>query len=256
MLPRKAQKLLALIPIAAACECVLCGRRVRRFLPYRGGWAAAPRLMRELRLTGSDIDHYECPACGCSDRERHLLAYLRASGLLEAMRGKALLQFAPEPRLTPVLQRAGLARHVRADLFPASPDIEKVDMLAIPYPAETFDFVMANHVLEHVADDLRALAELRRVLRPGGWAILQTPFSAVLETTVSDPAVSTPAARLEQYGQEDHVRMYGRDIFRRFESAGFRSHVKTHHEALPSVDAARHGMNPGEPFFLFARAEP
>lgn len=250
---RRAQKWLARIALGAERACLLCGARVGRFLPYRGGWRAAPPLMRALRVVGSDLDHYLCPACGCNDRERHLFAYLRAAGLLADLRGKSLLQFAPEPLLTPVLARAGLARHVRADLLPAAPGIEKIDMLAIPYADRTFDFVMANHVLEHVADDVGALAELRRVLKPGGRAILQTPFSAVLERTLCDAGVATAEARLQLYGQEDHVRLYGRDIFDRFAAAGFAAHVVRHEQALPEIEPRRYGVNRDEPFFHFER---
>jgi SAM-dependent methyltransferase len=249
----KVQKLIARIPLGAPRECVLCERRVGRFLPYRGGWRAAPASMRELQVIGSDLDHYECPACGCNDRERHLLFYLRGAGLLEKMRGKSLLHFAPEPRLTAFIERTGLVRHVRGDLFPSVAGVEKIDMLAIAYPDESFDFVMANHVLEHVDDDARALSELRRVLRSGGVAVLQTPYSGVLEHTLSDPGVSTAAARLERYGQVDHVRLYGRDIFARFVSAGFVSRVTQHDQALPDVDPVRFGVNRREPFFLFER---
>ena len=180
-------------------------------------------------------------------------AYLRESRLLDDMRGKSLLHFAPEPRLTLRLDQVGLARHVRADLFPSAPGIKKVDMLAIPYADQSFDFVMANHVLEHVADDGRALTELRRVLRPGGRAILQTPYSEVLEHSLCDSGINTTDARLQLYAQEDHVRLYGRDIFVRFAWVGFAPRVTRHDEILPGIDARRFGMNRLEPFFLFER---
>jgi SAM-dependent methyltransferase len=243
----------AALPVAARCQCTLCERRVRQFLPYRGGWRAAPPLMRALQIVGSDLDHYLCPRCGSTDRERHLWLYLQAAGLLEAMRGRSVLQFAPEPGLMARMDAVGCARLVRADLFPNGPGIERIDMLAIPYADETFDFVLANHVLEHVADDRRALAELRRVLKPGGGAILQTPYSAVLQQTIADPGVTTAEARLQLYGQEDHVRLYGRDIGERFAAAGFVSRMKTHAEALPEIDAVRCGVNRAEPFLWFER---
>jgi SAM-dependent methyltransferase len=253
VLTQKVRKLMARIPLGSERECLFCSHKIGRFLPYRGGWRAAPPLMRALQVVGSDLDHYSCPVCGCNDRERHLLLYLRESGLLDKMRGKSILHFAPEPRLAPVIAQAGPARHVRGDIFPAMPGIEKIDMLAISYPDESFDFVLANHVLEHVADDARALSELRRVLKSGGFAILQTPFSNVLEHTICDPGVCTTEARLQLYSQEDHVRLYGRDIFARFASAGFASRVTGHDEALPGIDPGRFGVNRNEPFFLFER---
>ena len=249
----KTERILARIILGAPRECLLCGNRIGHFLPYRGGWDAAPPLMRSLQVVGSDLDNYLCPACGCNDRERHLFLYLRAIGLMDRLSGKKLLHFAPELKLTPLIESAGLARHVKADLFPTTPDVEKIDVLAISYPECFFDFVMANHVLEHVLDDGRALSELWRVLKPGGLAILQTPFSALLERTIFDPGVVSPEVRLLLYGQEDHVRLYGRDIFCRFASTGFINRVATHEQLLADVDAVRFGVNPREPFFLFER---
>ena len=252
-LTRKAQKLLARIALGSGRECLLCGNRVGRFLPYRDGWRAAPPLMRALRVVGSDLDNYLCPACGCNDRERHLALYFRELGLFEKVRGSAVLHFAPEPRFGPLIAQAGPASYVRADLTPTAPGIERIDMLAIPYVEGRFDFVIANHVMEHVADDTKALSELCRVLRPGGLAILQTPFSNVLDHTISDPGVTARETRLQLYGQEDHVRLYGRDIFASFTAAGFVSRVVRHDQALPAVDAKRYGVNPDEPLFLFER---
>lgn len=81
------------------CQCTLCGHRVWRFMPYQSGSAGVPELMRELEIIGSDIDHFECPHCGAHDRERHLLLYLKASGVLAEIGGRAVLHFAPEKRL-------------------------------------------------------------------------------------------------------------------------------------------------------------
>jgi SAM-dependent methyltransferase len=109
-------------------------------------------------------------------------------------------------------------------------------------------------VLEHVDDDARALAEIRRVLKPGGMAILQTPYSRKLHRTWSDPGIDTPQARLQAYGQEDHVRLFGRDIFERVVAAGFESCVRQHADLLRDIDPATFGINPVEPFFLFRKA--
>ena len=242
---------MARLPLGAWRECCLCGARVGRFLPYRGGWRDAPPLLRSFRVVGSDLDNYLCPVCGCHDRERHLLLYLRQTGLMDKIRGSQVLHFAPEALLTSFIERAGPAKYVLADLFPSRPGVERIDLLSIPYPTASFDLVVANHVLEHVADDLRALSEIRRVLKVGGHAILQTPYSELLASTFSDPGVCSDDARLQIYGQEDHVRLYGRDIFTRFASAGFASQVVEHGQALPEVDPVHCGVNAKEPFFLF-----
>lgn len=104
-------------------------------------------MIRALDVIGSDVDNFQCPWCGSTDRERHLLMYMRAAGLFDALPGMAVLHFAPERHLSRLIVAAGPARYIKCDLFPGAPDIERVDMLAIPYPDKTFDLVIANHVL-------------------------------------------------------------------------------------------------------------
>ena len=207
--------------------------------------------MHAVGGVGSDVDHFECPWCGCHDRERHLFFYMTAIGLLPRMPGKSVLHFAPEKRLSQRIRAAEPARYVKCDLFPQAPDVLQVNMLEIQFEDDSFDLLVANHVMEHVADDQRALAEIVRVLKPGGCAILQTPFSSKLRHTWADSGIDSDEARLQAYGQEDHVRLYGLDIFERFEQAGLRADVKSHREALPDIDSARFGVNEAEPFFLF-----
>jgi len=236
-------------------HCALCGHDVWRFMPYRGGSKASPALMRVLDAVGSDADNFGCPRCSAHDRERHLLMYLEAAGLLAQMRGKTIVHFAPERRLSRRIAETDPARYVRCDLYPASPDIERIDLLSMGLESGSVDLLIANHVLEHVADDGRALAEIRRVLRVGGYAILQTPYARKLHNTWEDPGIADAAARFQAYGQADHVRLYGRDIFDRFTAAGFESCVRQHADLLPDIDAHKFGVNRAEPFFLFRRAE-
>lgn len=98
----------------------------------------------------------------------------------------------------------------------------KMDVHAIPFDDNTFDAAMCNHVMEHVENDIRAMNEICRVLKPGGWAIMQVPFFHFApDTTVEDPSVTDPKMREKLYGQDDHVRLYGKDYGRRLERAGF-----------------------------------
>ncbi len=126
-------------------------------------------------------------------------------------------------------------------------------MLDMPFEDQSFDLLIASHVLEHVGDDRAALREIHRVLKTGGQAILQTPYCRMLTHTWEDPGITTAAARVQAYGQDDHVRLFGRDIFDRFASAGLAADVRTHDELLPTFDAAEYGVNRAEPFFLFRR---
>lgn len=244
--------LAGLVP-GGRCHCVICDHRVWRFMPYRTGSRGTPALMHALHTVGSDPDHFECPRCGAHDRERHLLMYLRASGVLKGFRDSTVLHFAPERRLSRFIAEAGPAKHVLADLFPSTPGVQRVDMLDMPFADASFDCVIANHVLEHVSDIRRALGEIRRVLRQEGLAILQTPYSAKLHHTWEDAGIDTDEARLQAYGQEDHVRLFGRDVFEYIEAAGFENQVRMHAQLLPDVVPRRAGVNAREPFFLFRR---
>lgn len=209
--------------------------------------------MLALDCIGSDTKNFSCPFCGAHDRERHLLLYLRASGLLDWIAGKDILHFAPETRLTPLLLAAGPQSYQGCDLFPRSAEIRRIDITRMPFSDGTFDVVIANHILEHVDDDRQAVGEIIRVLRPGGVAVLQTPYSAALHSTWEDSGIATDSARLQAFGQEDHVRLFGQDIFERISSAGLASEVRTQQQLLPDVDARQVGVNDREPFFLFRK---
>ncbi|OZB84548.1 MAG: SAM-dependent methyltransferase [Halothiobacillus sp. 13-55-253] len=248
---RLAQALLYRAPLLARHTCVICGHHPGGFLPHARG--SSLKLMESLGGVGSNLKAFECPWCGCHDRERHIFMYMTAAGLLPDLSGKHVLRFAPEKRLAPKIQAASAERYIRCDLFPQSEDVIQVDMLNIPFDEASFDLLIANHVLEHVSDDARALQEITRVLKPGGFAILQTPFCAKLHATWEDAGIDNDQARREAYGQEDHVRLYGGNIFQRFSSFGLTSSVKTHAELLPDIDPDEFGINHKEPFFLFQK---
>ena len=71
------------------------------------------------------------------------------------------------------LLRAGVG--CRADL---------ADISALPYAHESFDFVMCAHALEHLAEPEMALADMCRVLKPGGKLLLVTTRNSVFGTFV------------------------------------------------------------------------
>ena len=232
--------------------CLVCKRAVPAFLPYRNGSHGLSPILRDVGIVGSDLDRFRCPSCGSTDRERHLIAYLRVHPV-DLVSDRKILHFAPEQHVRAFVTQHQPREYVQADLFPVNPSIARMDLTALTTETDYFDLVIANHVLEHVADDSPALSEIRRTLRPGGHAILQTPFSPRLSTTLEIPAVQSPDARLQLYGQEDHVRLYGADIVARFEASGLTSCVCKHQDALADIEPHRHGVSAAEPFFLFEK---
>lgn len=233
-------------------QCNVCGMAVKEFVPYRGGVEKLPELQKQFHVIGSDVDKFGCPYCGCHDRERHLRLYLDKTGILNNKRKIRILHFAPEQHIISWLSQFKPELHILADLYASDPRYERIDIENIPYGDQSFDLVIANHVLEHVNFPHKALFEINRVLRDDGIAILQTPFSDLLEKTFEDPGIKTAEQRLFFYGQEDHVRMFGRDVF-----SLMREHLVDksyqHDDLFGSEVADVYGVNSREPFFLFSR---
>ena len=151
--------------------------------------------------------------------------------------------------MTPFIEAHGFSRYVRGDLDPTNTAIERIDVQELHFPDATFDLAIANHVFEHVDDLPRALSEMRRVLKPGGRLICQTPYAERLSRTFEDSRLQTAADRLFFYGQEDHVRLFGADILDHFSACGLVGRLRGHFEVLPDIDPERYGVNEREPFF-------
>lgn len=234
-------------------KCCICNRNVSNFIAYKGGWKKAPKLMKALNVIGSDLDNFSCPICYSHDRERHQWLYWQSVNLVEKMHNASILHFAPETHLAKKIKNLKFKIYIKADLHPTSKDIKKIDLLAMPFSNNIFDIVIANHILEHVNDLQQALSEIHRVLKPNGWAILQTPYSSCLQQTWEDQGIQTVCQRLIAYGQEDHVRLFGKDIFTIIEKAGFVSHIGDHIDLLKNIDSKVYGVNNKEPFMLFRK---
>ncbi len=231
--------------------CCLCGHHFYRFSKFRGGVEALSPYLRQVEWISSDFDNFWCPYCRSHDRERHLVLYLEALKLWHDLKGASVLHIAPEKQLGRRVELSQPTRYIRGDLVPTREGVEQMDVTAINYPDQSFDLVICNHVLEHVPDDHKALHELLRVLKPGGRAILQTPYAASLEQSIEDPdGKKSSSERLADFGQEDHVRLYGRDLFERIQSVGFELDMRQHQQLLPDIDPARYGVNPREPLIL------
>lgn len=202
-----------LIPVAglflrgSRFRCPVCGRGFRKLLPY--GYVDS----RENAL---------CPSCLSLERHRLLWLYLEQETDLRQSHPR-LLHVAPEVCLRKKLRsiyKGCSERYVTADLESPLADLH-FDIQQIPLPDTSFDTVFCNHILEHVDDDRRALAELHRILRPGGWGILLSPVDYDRSATFEDNSITDSAERTRLFGQYDHRRVYGRDYADRLREAGF-----------------------------------
>lgn len=127
---------------------------------------------------------------------------------------------APEPCFMKRFERQHGEGYITADIESPLAKV-KMDIHQIPFGENHFDVVLCNHVLEHVADDIKAMSEIHRVLKPGGWAILQVPFfSPVPDLTFEDNSITDPRQREKIFGQDDHVRKFGKDYAKRIARSG------------------------------------
>lgn len=187
--------------------CPLCGKGFRKLLPY--GYVT----VRENAL---------CPHC--LSLERHRLLWLWLARETDLMEGKKrLLHIAPEVCLMRHLKpcyRGNEGNYLTADLESPLSDLH-FDIQQIPLEENSFDVVICNHLMEHVADDRLAMRELHRILRPGGWGVLLSPVELERETTFEDDSITDPEERTRIFGQYDHRRIYGNDFAKRLQEAGF-----------------------------------
>lgn len=188
----------------------------------------------------------ECPVCHALERHRLMWLYWQERTDLFDARPKSMLHLAPEACFARRLRHRPGLRYVTADLTSPHADL-RADFTRLPIQDKAFDVVFASHVLEHVPDDRRAMRECYRVLKPGGWAILQVPIAR--EKTFEDPSAQTPAERLRLFGQDDHVRIYGQDYADRLRDAGFEVCVDDWAKTLKADQVARCGLAIGEAIF-------
>jgi SAM-dependent methyltransferase len=186
--------------------------------------------------------------CGSLERHRLLWLYLKKKTDFFDGKPKKVLHRARESCLEPKFRRHLDTGYITADL--ANPvAMVKMDIMDIAFPSQTFDVIYCSHVLEHVADDGKAMRELHRFLKPDGWAILLVPILA--EKTFEDPTIVDPEARLQAFGQSDHVRSYGPDYIDRLREAGCEVEVTRVEDLVTPSDARLMGLGPhsGEIYF-------
>lgn len=196
-------------------HCPVCNSNIKLWKPL--GYDLP--VITEKQIVGGGKRLAMCPVCDSSDRIRLLYLFLKNRTNVYSKKIN-LLHVAPEPPLEYIFKQQKNIEYLTTDMNPAMV-MEQMDITNIQYPENSFDAIICNHVLEHIPDDHKAMTELFRVLKTGGWAILQVPFSKILDKTFEDPTITTEEDRERIFGQTDHVRIYGQDYADRLKMAGF-----------------------------------
>ena len=210
-------------------RCNLCNRGLNRF---RVGAEAKSEL--------------ECPYCLSRPRHRSTWIYFNERTNLFDGKPKKMLHVAPELSIGRQIREAAYIDYLSGDLDPKMAMVQ-MDITDIQYPDNSFDVIYCSHVLEHVPDDRKGMRELYRVLKPGGWAVLDVPI--LREKTFEDPSITTPEQRERVYGQHDHVRAYGKDYKDRLEEAGFEVTVDDFPQNLSDEKVSFHGLSSADIYF-------
>ena len=205
------------------------GKSYRKFLPYGYG------KQRENALSP-----------GTLSLERHRQMWLYLQNETEFFKKPLkVLHIAPEQEFLKRFKKLKNLEYISADLYSPIVDV-KADILDLPFDDESFDVVFCNHVLEHIVDDCKAMSELFRVLKKGGWGIMQVPMKNSLETTYEDFSITDPKERQKHFGQYDHVRWYGMDYFDRLRSVGFEADINFYSKNFSEAERKRFGLNETE----------
>ncbi|HEY9185744.1 MAG TPA: methyltransferase domain-containing protein [Salegentibacter sp.] len=205
------------------------GSSFKKFLPY--GYVK----QRENVLSPSTLS---------LERHRLLWLYLKNETAFFT-RNLKVLHFAPEQAFYKRFRKLSNLDYTTTDLNSPLADV-KADICDLPFSNSYFDFILCNHVLEHIPDDNKAMQELYRILKPGGTAILQIPQDLDREKTFEDNSITDQKEREKIFGQYDHVRVYGRDYFDKLRSIGFRVEEVDYTRNLSSEEIDKYRLVKGE----------
>ena len=228
---------LSIFYIGNKVECPVCNSKYRKFLPYGRNTSS-----RENAL---------CPSCLSLERHRLMALYMKRKTNFYTANLK-VLHVAPEYCFIDRFEQMKNLDYITADIESPLAKV-KMDIHQIPFPENTFDVAICNHVMEHVDDYILAMSELHRVLKPGGWALIQSPQDMKYEITYEDPTITDPKEREIHFLQNDHLRLFGRNYGQELEKGGFKvTEDRFVMDELAKEEVQRYSL-PGEEIVYFCQ---
>jgi SAM-dependent methyltransferase len=205
------------------------GKSFRTFLPYGYG-KQRPNVLSPSTLS----------------LERHRLFWLYLKNETNFFtKNLKVLHFAPEQCFLKRFRKLKNLEYTTTDLLSPIADV-KADICNLPFENNSYDVIFCNHVLEHIPDDTKAMQELYRVMKPGGFGIFQIPQDLNRDITFEDDTITDKAERAKIFGQYDHVRIYGRDYFNKLRSIGFKVEEVDYTTTMSYSDVDKYRLAKGE----------
>ncbi|QNK77479.1 class I SAM-dependent methyltransferase [Winogradskyella sp. PAMC22761] len=205
------------------------GKSFKTFLPY--GY-------------GNQRNNVLSPSTLSLERHRLLWLYLNKETTFFSAE-KSVLHFAPEQCFLKRFRSLKNLKYTTTDLLSPIADV-KADICDLPFKDNSYDVILCNHVLEHIPDDTKAMQELYRVMKPGGYGIFQIPQELERAVTFEDDSITDRDERAKIFGQYDHVRVYGRDYFDKLRSIGFKVEEVDYTASLSNEDIEKYCLAKGE----------
>jgi SAM-dependent methyltransferase len=201
------------------------GKSYRKFLPY-----------------GYVKQRNNALSPGTLSLERHRLLWLYLNNETNFFsKTLKVLHIAPEQCFYNLFKNLKNINYTTFDLNSPLADI-KGDICNLPFKENSFDFILCNHVLEHINDDKKAMKELYRVLNKNGTAILQVPINQKSSKTFEDSSIVDKKERIEKFGQYDHIRLYGLDYFKKLKSFGFKVDPLKYSKEFTESEIIKYGL--------------
>jgi SAM-dependent methyltransferase len=226
--------------------CPICETNFSKFFEF----GFENEAIRTHNIVGAGLNYNgTCPRCLSNDRERHVFLHLKKRCKFLFFDESRLLHIAPEKNLWELFNKQKNIEYTAAgfDMQLAS---VRMDITKISQKSDYYDAIICNHVLEHIIDDKLAMSELFRVLKKGGYAILQVPISFKNQYTIEDDSVIDPDERRRVFGQSDHVRIYGRDYITRLENVGFKVELFDVKEEFSEIEINKYSLLADEKIFV------
>ena len=227
-------KLFSILYFGNKFKCNCCKRSFRKFM------SKGAVKVRENAV---------CPYCMSLERTRLLQFYLEnETSIFKG--GKSVLHFAPEHTLLKQLKKINHSLYIPCDIDPNLGEYE-VDITNIPFPENTFDYIICLHVLGFVNNEKKAIEEIKRVLKPKGTAIIMTLIDWNLKTTLESPDIITEAQKLEHYTEPDASRLHGADFKEKLISFGISTEQIDYRQKLGLEICQKYSLGNGEREMIF-----
>ncbi|MDA7802952.1 methyltransferase domain-containing protein [Crocinitomix sp.] len=219
-------------------ECPVCEKSFRKFLSYGSNVASRDNVL--------------CPYDLTLERHRLMWLYLKLKSDFFTKPNIKVMHIAPEQCFHKRFKNRKNLDYTTGDLLSPIADLH-FDLHDIPLPDNQYEVIFCNHVMEHVEDDLRCMQELYRIMKPGGWGIMQVPIDSNRDTTYEDKSITSPEEREKHFWQYDHLRLYGTNYPKRLEEAGFKVEAIDFKDELTAAEFERYRLQKSELLYVVSK---